>query len=257
MKGLLTAFRTLTILSWPGEEDGDFAGSLFWFPVVGLILGLILYAFACIWNVVSVGWAWGAALILVTVEVWITNGLHLDGLADWADSIGGFLQKEKRLEIMKDKHIGAFGVIALIVALMAKVFAFEQILTSGSFVWIILVTVVSRGMMVELIVNLPYARSEEGMAGAFVKGAEQKHRIASHIQMLICCLLFGLIGILSYILAWIIIFIYGRRCLKVFGGLTGDLLGTSNETVEITLLYLCAFCGERLPSYTGWSWIVS
>lgn len=256
MKGLLTAFRTLTIISWPGKEDNDLAGSLPWFPVVGLILGLILYVLAVVWSVMSVEWIWGAALILLVAEVWVTKGLHLDGLADWADSIGGFLQKEKRLEIMKDKHMGAFGVIVLIIALMAKLLAFGQILSSGSFVWVILVMVISRGMMVELMTTLPYARSGEGMARPFVKSAGQKHRVVSHLLTFICCLLFGPVGILFFILSWVIIFVFGRRCLKVFGGITGDLLGTSNEMIEIILLFICSFLGSSLLSYTGWGWIV-
>jgi len=128
-------------------------------------LGIILYAIARGWMMLPFREWWaGAALLIIGCEIWLTRGLHLDGLADWADSIGGFRQREKRLAIMRDSNVGAFGVMALIVALMARYVALERILASGAFIWFLVIFSLSRNMMVELMTTLPYAREEEGMA---------------------------------------------------------------------------------------------
>ena len=96
---------------------------------------------------------------------------------------------------MKDVSIGAFGVLALVLALMGKWAAFERILGTGSFVWLLPLFALSRGMMVELITILPYAREGEGIARAFVKRACPKHRLASHLISLGIYLPFEPIGL--------------------------------------------------------------
>ena len=256
IKGLPSAFRTLTVISWPGRESKDFSCALPWFPVVGLVLGLILYAIAWAWMQLPFSqWPPGGAVIILAVEIWLTRGLHLDGLADWADSIGGLLSREKRLEIMRDANVGAFGVVALILLLMAKWIAFERILSVGSIIWVPVILIISRAMMVELITTLPYARSGDGMGRDFVAGASPRHRFMSHILCLIFCILFGPLGLAVFGLAVFVTWIFRRRCRRGFGGITGDLLGTANEMVEVFLLVLCAMPGQRILCYTGWAWI--
>ena len=254
--GISTAFRTLTIIPWPGKESKGLSSALPWFPLVGLTLGLILYAIARVWVMLPFREWWaGAALLILVSEVWLTRGIHMDGLADWADSIGGFRQREKRLAIMRDANLGAFGVLALIVALMAKWVALERLLASGAFIWFLVIFSLSRNMMVELMTTLPYARKEEGMAREFVKGASSIHRFVSHIITMVLCLLFGPVGLLFFLLAGILTWLFKRICRTQFGGITGDLLGTSNEIIEICLLVVCALPSERMLYYTGWSWV--
>ena len=253
LKGLATAFRTLTIISWPGKESDDLSRSLPWFPVVGLVLGLILYGLAGVWSLIPLDrWTAGAALTILAAEIFLTRGLHLDGLADWADSIGGFLNRERRLAIMKDTHLGAFGVLALIIACMAKWMAFERLLVSGTFIWILVIFSLSRNMMVELMTTLPYARQGEGMAGAFVRGASRKQRLASHGICFGICFLFGPIGVAFFGLAVLLTEVFRRRCRMRFGGITGDLLGTANEIIEVGLLFVCALLKNTILDYTGW-----
>ena len=100
---------------------------------------------------------------------------------------------------MKDSHVGTFGVLALILILMAKWMALERIVSSGSMIWIILLLIISRDMMVELIVTLPYARTGQGMGKAFVDSASQRHRLFSHMLGLLFCIVFGPLGLASYL----------------------------------------------------------
>ena len=253
-----TALKTLTLVSWPGKKNEDFSTSLPWFPAVGLFLGMILCGIGYVWTGLLPGqWLGGAALLIVGVEVWLTRGLHLDGLADWADSIGGFQEREKRLAIMKDTSLGAFGVLALILALMARWVAFERILGADSLIWLLPIFALSRGMMVYLITTLPYARVEEGMAKPFVKGASPRHRLSSHLICLVICLPFGPLGLAFFVFAGFVTWLFKVRCLKRFGGITGDLLGTANEMVELCLLLIIALPGKSILNYTGWIWVLN
>jgi len=257
MKGFNTALRTLTLIPWPGEECEDLSHSLAWFAVVGLFLGLILYAIALLWRLVPFApWPAGIALIMVGAEIWLTRGLHLDGLADWADSLGGIKEREKRLVIMKDARMGAFGVMALVLAVAAKWIAFERLFSFGAVIWVLPILTLSRGMMVELIVTLPYARKGEGTARAFVEGASTRHRWISHLVCLGLCSFYGPFGLAALAIAWVTQRLFASRCQSRFGGITGDLLGTANEMVEIGLLILCALPGEFIMGYTGWTWII-
>ncbi|MCP4664893.1 MAG: adenosylcobinamide-GDP ribazoletransferase [Deltaproteobacteria bacterium] len=256
MRGLVTAFRTLTSIPLPGRESRDPSDSLAWFAVVGLFLGMILWAIASLWRLMPFApWPAGVALMMVGAEIWLTGGLHLDGLADWADSLGGLKQREKRLAIMKDARMGAFGTMALILAVAAKWMAFERLFSFSALIWVLPILAFSRGMLVELIVTLPYARKGEGTARAFVEGASTRDRWVSHLVCLCVSGFYGPFGFAALGMAWIIQRLFAARCRSQFGGITGDLLGTANELVETGLLILCALTGEVIMGSTGWAWI--
>jgi adenosylcobinamide-GDP ribazoletransferase len=256
MKGLGAAIRTLTSIPVPGGECEDLSAALPFFPVVGLVLGAILWLSGILWSLLPFPqWNSGCALLLVILDVLLTRGLHLDGLADWADSMGSF-DRDRRLAIMKDTGTGAFGTIAIILCLMTKWIALERIISSGALFWIMPVMIISRAMMVELITTMSYARSGEGMARPYVDNATGNKRILSFIIALALCLLFGPIGVGLFLLAWIIIIILRIYFRRQFGGITGDLLGTTDEIIEIILLTACALLGYFISNYMFWGWLL-
>lgn len=256
LNGFGTAVKTLTAIPWRGRHADDFAASLPWFPVIGLLLGSILYGLSLVWNLLPVTpWPAGVALFLTAADICLTRGLHFDGLADWADSIGGLLQREKRLAIMKDTSLGTFGGLALVLAVLAKWIAFERLILCGTAGWLIPVFVISRTMMVELMTTLKYARAGEGMGRPFVLGGSTRQRVLSHVAAVALGIPFGPFFLLLFCLGWIETRFFGRRCRHTFGGITGDLLGTANEMAAITLLMICAFLGDSLFSHTGWGWL--
>jgi len=255
-KGFSIALKTLTLIPWPRNKSEDLAISLPWFPVIGLLLGLVLYGISFLYKLFPFDeWAGGIALLMVATEIYLTRGLHLDGLADWADSVGGFHQRKKRLAIMKDSALGAFGVLALIVVLLAKWIAFERLISSCSVIWVFAISILSRDMLVELITTLPYAREGEGMAKPFIRNASMKHRLTSHIISFFFCLIFGPLGLVLFAAGWFQAWVFGIRCRNQFGGITGDLLGTANEMLGVTLLIICALPGKSILSITGWGWV--
>jgi adenosylcobinamide-GDP ribazoletransferase len=258
MKGFVTAMRTLTIIPVPGPESKTFSSALTWFPVVGLILGLILFALGKIWTFLSgTEWPGGGAMILLASEVVLTRGFHLDGLADWADSLGGKRDRESKLAIMKDSHIGAFGVIALIMVLLGKWIALKKMLIAGSTIWLLCILIVSRDMMVFLMTTLPYARSHGGIASPFIEDVRALQRIGAHGISIAICLVYGPAGFALYGIGRMITGFLASSFRKDFGGFTGDLLGTTNEVVETLLLWVCVIAGRLMVPYTGWNWLFS
>ncbi len=246
MNGLVTAFRTLTILPVPGRDADDFSKALPHFPLVGAAIGIV--AALAAW-VISDGMAWplGGGVAVVAVTAFLTRGIHLDGLGDAFDALGGGRTPARRLEIMKDPHIGSFGVVAIVTCLMIKAAAVAQISTASQHLAVVVPFVVSRAIQVELAAALPYARREGGTARAFVEGAEASHFLLATLFALLLCYLFGgfcgLIVLLAAYAASPALMWWLRR---EFGGVTGDLLGMASEVTETLLLAGLAMVGHTL-----------
>ncbi|MFP3869428.1 MAG: adenosylcobinamide-GDP ribazoletransferase [Syntrophobacteria bacterium] len=257
LQGLVSAFRTLTIFALPGRESADCTAALPFFPVVGCVLGLLLWLMSLSNALVNCnGWPAGVAALMLLASVVGTGALHLDGLADLADALGGGWNRERRLEIMKDSHLGTFGAVALIVVLLCKWLAFSRLVIAGSTFWVVLVLMVSRAMLVDLTVRLPYARSEAGTAGALVHGASARHRLAARaFTAVVAVVVYGPLGLGALVAAHSLTWLFGNWCLRTLGGITGDLLGAGNELVETTLLLLTAAPGSAIMVYTGWGWL--
>jgi adenosylcobinamide-GDP ribazoletransferase len=257
IKGFVTAVRTLTIIPVPGRNYDGYAAALPWFPVVGLLLAFILCGIGVLW--IQIGgdhWPQAGAVLLLGAQVFLTRGLHLDGLADWADALGGHTERTRRLSIMRDSHLGTFGVLALFLALMAKWIAMERLIITGALSWLLVVLTVSRGMLVVLLSTLPYARTGEGLAAPFVLAGGLKQRVIAQTVTLCVCVCFGPFGLVLFGVGRLVTKLLGTSFRKGFGGITGDLLGTTNEIVEVVLLTLCAAAGMAPLPWRSWdSWI--
>lgn len=239
MKGLITAIRTLTIIPVPGKDAEKFSSALYWFSVVGLILGGIQYGVARGFSLLTEGqWPQAGAILIVALGAFLTRAFHLDGMADFADGFWGGHDRERILAIMKDSMLGTFGVLSLILLVAAKWIVLVKILTINIPFWIIVAYIVSRCVQVELMVSLPYAR-KQGTAGYFVEGAGQRHRWTTHLIGLVSLyLVANWAGLVAFVLGWIFCRLFGLWCLKKVGGITGDLLGACSEGVETILLYI-------------------
>ncbi len=256
MKGLKLAINSLTILRCSGDISQDLRAALYWFPVVGLLIGGGMFGVLKIVELLPrIIWPSGLALFIVVGEAWITRGLHMDGLADWADSIGG-VGRDRRLAIMKDTSVGVFGVLALITDFSVRWASVVRLITSSSFIWLVPVMSIPRTMMVELCATVPYARQGNGTGRAFVENASLRHRFVAHFVCLCICLPFGPAGIVSMIVSLIITKIFAERCKYSFGGITGDLIGTANEMLTMLLFAAYAFMGPSMIAVTGWSWVL-
>jgi adenosylcobinamide-GDP ribazoletransferase len=233
------ALTFLTKLPWPwrGPADGTaLARSMFWFPWVGALLGLIFWgAWAGLHRVLP---APAAAALLLTLTVWVTGGLHLDGLADTADGLGGGRTPEEALSIMKDSRVGAFGVISLILGLVLKFSLFLSLATqtrgAGA---LLLFPIISRWSMVFLAYLSPYARSEGGLGQAMTLGVSPRVLIGASLSAGgLSLLILGAPGLVLLIIAAALVWLGSLYFQRRLGGITGDILGATNEIVEIMVL---------------------
>ncbi len=241
---LVTALRTLTILPVQGDEAERPADALAWFPAVGALIGLLLWSTQQFLMTLLPGTPPViAAVAVVTAGVLLTRGLHLDGLADWADAIWGGWTPQRRLEIMKDSSLGTFGTLALVLVLLARFAAISALIARGQPAWIILACIVARTAQVELAVRFPYARPEGGTGAAFIKQASREHRRTALLTTLAFTLAIGLFSLRPLVLALIALIAaraFGHSCRRNLGGITGDTLGAASELCETLVLLLAS-----------------
>ncbi len=241
IEALTTAFRTLTIIPIPTRISDNFQQSVEYFPVVGAAIGIsmsVIAKYLMFWT----HWHIGGAVLLICFDIFITRGIHLDGLADFADGFGGGFTKERVLDIMKDSRVGSFGVLSLIMISLVKFAGFDYILQNSEFALLIPLYTISRWSMSELSSSLPYARKKGGTARVFVEHSQKKTRIIALLYMSIIVIPFNTIGIALIVVGFFSLFLLGRLFIRRIGGVTGDLLGASAEiTLGVMLLFVCLF----------------
>ena len=235
LSGLVTALRTLTVLPVPGRESDSFSNSLFWFPVVGLLLGLVegtigFCGFRLGWNELS------AALVLLG-GIALSRGMHADGLADLADGFWGGKTREAALRIMKDPNVGSFGAIALSAMMLLKWIALLKLVVLGAFELIAAGVLLAREVQVLLASSLPYARKEGGTAQAFVSGAGALHIVVTSLLTLLFLVallhadLYALVTVVAAALVGALL--TGGLSRRKINGVTGDVLGAGSEVTEL------------------------
>jgi adenosylcobinamide-GDP ribazoletransferase len=233
------ALTFLTKFPWPwgGKADAaDLARSMGWFPWVGAILGLGFWgACAGLSRLLPVP---AAAALLLTCTVVITGGLHLDGLADTIDGLGGGHTPADTLRIMKDSRVGAFGVIGLILALLVKFSLFLTLANPGNRTAVLLLyPILSRWGMVLLAYLSPYARPEGGLGQAMTLGVTRRVLVfASLSAAVLSWLILGVSGLALFAVAGGAVWLVSHYFQKRLGGITGDLLGATNEILEVLVL---------------------
>jgi adenosylcobinamide-GDP ribazoletransferase len=240
MRGLLVAIGFLTRLPVPATAFGDAraqAASLAWYPLVGLLLGSLLCAFAWLLHGLAVPSLLSSALLLVA-WVALTGALHLDGLADSADAwVGGLGDRDRTLEIMKDPRSGPAGVTALVVILLLK---FAALSSLPAAVWpaLLLAPLLARASLTAAFLWTPYVR-RDGLGSALTRASRDGCRIAL-ASSAVFCLCFGWHGLLAIIVATAIGFAWRRACMARLGGFTGDTAGALAEAIEVAVLVALA-----------------
>jgi len=227
------AFSLLTRLPIPVDHAraGERGAAAAWaFPVVGLIIGALAGAVAALagWLGLPAGISSAAALAFLAI---VTGGMHEDGLADFADAMGG-MTVERRLEIMKDSRIGAYGVIALSIAVLARWSGIGE-LTSWTLVFTLAaIGATSRAVMVWLMYAMQPAR-ENGLSAGVGKPTGTTVLVASGIAFVACVLFTGFSGVMLF--GWVFAATLPIYWLanQTLGGQTGDVLGAAQQSAEI------------------------
>lgn len=204
------------------------------FPLVGLVVGAILWA--VLHSAMAAGLAaLPSALIALTATALVTGGLHHDGLADFADGIGGGKDRDDRLRIMRDSRIGSYGALALIFAVFAGASALAETAGELRLAAAVLVAVWSRQVMLAVLVMLPPARPDGlGRGAAGRPGAFQPALAVGPVLSVILAIMLGWQGLCVLIACACVGFGIAALARRRLGGQTGDVLGAVQLATEVT-----------------------
>ena len=233
----LSALQFLTVIpvKLKTANEQRMAGSMVYFPLVGLLLGLFLAGLNALLSFLNLPFL-AMNVITVVVLIVITGGLHLDGLSDTADAFLSARPAEQMLEIMRDSRSGVMGVLSLISVILLKIVLLFSISVSLQLNALMLMCVLSRWSAVATMFFFPYAR-QEGKAGAFIKGMNLKIFILSTVATVICAsIAWQVRGLFVLLIVTGFSYALGKSSTKKIGGITGDTLGAGIELTEIITL---------------------
>ncbi|MFI1285412.1 adenosylcobinamide-GDP ribazoletransferase [Streptomyces sp. NPDC020858] len=252
LDGVRFAFGTLTVLParitrWdrPAARTGMACA-----PLAGLVVGL-LAAVPGVLLLLLGGGPLLAAAVTVAVPAALTRGLHLDGLADTADGLGSAQPADAALRIMKQSDIGPFGVVALVIVMLVQVAALSQAYADswvrGALAAVVAAVTARLAMTLASREGIPPARP--GGLGAAVAGVVPRPAAAAIAVLTVAAaaataLPLGLpaaarnaAAVLAGLLAAELLL---RRCVRRFGGVTGDVFGALAEVSATTALIVLA-----------------
>jgi adenosylcobinamide-GDP ribazoletransferase len=236
MKSLIAALQFLTIIPFGKSAIYEPKGMVPFFPIVGLIIGLLVSVFdqiaLIIWPVQT------TSILDVVLLAVLTAALHIDGLGDTADGLMGHHSREKALEIMKDSRIGVMGLVAIVCSLAVKWGGIMN-LHEHRMLLLMIVPAYSRSAMIFGIRFLEYGRPDGGTGYDLF----DKPITLSAFQWLLIPVVVSIslgwkgtwLNIIFALMTAIIILYYKKR----MGCITGDMLGAMTEVIE-SLLFLFA-----------------
>ena len=237
MESFLVGLQFLTRIHLRREtkwSDENFGKSVKWFPLIGSVIGLCLCALYFALKFFNAPLL--TAFLLVAAEIFLTGGLHIDGLTDAADGLFSGRSRERALAIMKDSLIGSFGLMAFVLLIGLKTTALASV-EGNIYLLLIAMPVIGRLNMVVSVCEYPYAR-EQGFGKSFTAYRDRYAVWFAFTTALLPTLYFGFlylilagIGILTGLLLnhWIVVKI---------GGTTGDTYGFVTEVTEAVLAFV-------------------
>lgn len=208
--------------------------SLLWYPLVGLLFGVLLWLLHVALGAMP---AMLQAALLLSAWVLLSGGLHLDGLADSADAwLGGFGDRARTLEIMKDPRSGPIAVVTLVLVLLLKFCVLMVLIDRGQTALLVMVPVIGRAGLLGLFLSTPYVRAG-GLGQAL---ADYLPRSAGRVVLLVtalaCWLWAGTTALGMLATAAAVFYGLRRLMLRRLGGTTGDTAGALLELLELGVL---------------------
>lgn len=218
--------------------------SLKTFAILGLLQGamyaglLFLLQSYTPFSTLLIAWCLWLVLIL------LSGGIHLDGWIDTSDAYFSYQDMDKRLEIMQDPRVGAFGVLSIIVFLGTRfLILFELVTLANGWTYFIvgLIPFLGKIYMGACIHILPSAR-EQGMAKFFQQGVNKGFWLVNGFYIIVIGIIIGLVKMnlltayaILLLVMILVAFVFMKKITKSFGGITGDILGASAEGMELLL----------------------
>lgn len=214
------------------------------FPLIGAVIGGVMlfgYHMQEVLDLYSCSlskWFWTA--IFVLIPFLITGGIHMDGFLDTMDALSSYQPKERRLEILKDPHTGAFAIISCGLYLVAEVGIYSSV-NEKSILLISLSFILSRALSGLSVLRFPQARKAgDGLVATFSENAKRNVDFVFLLGYIIVVSIFlailgGISGAAVVITALLVFVYYHHMTLEKFGGITGDLAGYFLQLVELLM----------------------
>ena len=252
LKSLCSAFLMYSRIPVPGvewkEENRRYA--LGFFPLVGAVIGGLLMLWRLLCDRIGIGQLLFAAGAVI-LSVLVTGGIHLDGFCDVTDARASYADREKRLEIMSDPHIGSFAVIRVCLCLIVQTALFSEVTELRTAGVIACGYVLSRALSGLTAVTFRSAKSS-GTLQSFVKPAHRNITAAMEVFFIIVSaiasvVLFPAAGAASVLAAAAVLGYHRYASYRDFGGITGDLCGWFTVVCETAIL-AAAVIAERITA---------
>ena len=245
-----SALGFLTILPVaPRDAIDGLASARAWFPAVGLVLGGFLAAADLLMRSAYSMAVQGdgaappllSAAVLIVLLVVLTRALHLDGFMDCCDALFGGFDRKRRLEILRDPHVGAFAVTGVVGLLLLKASAILALPQAGRLWVLILFPCLSRWAVVLAMELFPYVRSG-GIGTPFLNNTRRwQVAFALFVTVVAALLIAGPAGLALAAVASMVAWAVGAWASKQLGGVTGDVYGAVIEISEVAVLFVGVF----------------
>lgn len=246
IKSFFIAVSIYSQIPVPGFEwkEDDLKYVFCFFPWVGALIGGCIYFWNYLCGIYHIT-ALCRTAAGMAIPIFITGGFHVDGFMDTMDAIHSYNSKERKLEILKDSHIGAFAVIMLVVYGLVFLGAFSEIENVALLKIVCAGFFLSRCLCGISAVSFPLAK-KDGMLYIFADSSHKKVvKGLLYLQSTICILLMCLwsfpAGLAVTATAVSVLIYYFYRCRKEFGGITGDTAGYFVLLCEICIVVAAAF----------------
>lgn len=243
MVAFLTALSFLTIVPAPASTTSDrMAPARAYFPLVGLLLGGGLAALD--WGLRFAFPVTVTSALLLVALIAATRGLHVEGFLDCCDALFGGFTRKRRLEILKDHHVGAFAAIGGVLLLLTIWSALSALAPPLRTPLLVLLPCLSRWAMLLAMALFPYARPR-GLGTAFTRGASLWQVAAGFVTAAAAAaLLAGWGGLALVAVASAVSWAFGTWAARLLGGLTGDVYGAVNELAALGVLLASLGLGQ-------------
>lgn len=248
IRSMFIAFSTYSRIPVPQVEwsDENRKYTMCFFPLIGAVIGLLLW-----------GWLWLCAALAIgpvlrgavgaLIPLLVTGGIHMDGFMDTSDAMASWQTKERRLEILKDSHVGAFAVIGCAGYLLLDAAVLSEA-TLKNAAMLPFVFVLTRALSAWAMAFFESARPN-GMLDAFAQAAHKRMvTISCLIYAFLCaggwCVIGGMLGMACLAAAVLCVLYYKHMATKNFGGVTGDLAGWFLQITELVLTLVIVLGGK-------------
>ena len=207
------------------------------FPLIGVVIGFVCWGLAALCGAIGIPAVFQAALLCVAPVI-ITGGIHLDGFADTSDALSSHADRQKKLEILSDPHIGSFAVIRLCCYFVIMFAAWAGLRTYLP-VPFICSFCMSRVLSAFAVSAFPMAK-KTGLAYTFSKSSDRKRvcviLIIADILLFAAMAIASPVGLFMALAAHLMFAAYYAVSRRVFGGITGDLAGWFLTLAEMWML---------------------